>query len=59
MEVEVWEDLSLPRLEWCVLGAETWETERGPFSHLSAFPFVGPLLEISCRYLADSLSIGN
>lgn len=38
MEVEVWEDLSLPRLEWCVLGAETWETERGPFSHLSAFP---------------------
>lgn len=24
MEVEVWEELSLPRLEWCGPGAETW-----------------------------------
>ena len=31
MEVEVWEDLSLARLEWCGLGAETWETEERPF----------------------------
>lgn len=25
MQVEVWEELSLSRLEWCVLGAEIWD----------------------------------
>lgn len=39
MEIEVWEDLSLPRLEWCRLGAETRDY-REALSPTSA-PFPG------------------